>query len=56
MSIVKGLIIGIILVAIGLGMVLSSSTNIWPFVGGLLGLVGAIIIIRTLLADRQKHY
>lgn len=56
MSVVKGLIIGIILVAVGLGMVLSSSTTVMPYVGGLLGLIGAVIIIRTLLADRQKHY
>ena len=52
MSIVKGLIIGIILVAVGLGMVLSSSTSYLPYVGGLLGLIGAGIIIRTLLAHR----
>jgi hypothetical protein len=56
MSVVKGLIIGIILVAVGLGMVLSSSTSILPWVGGLLGVVGAVIIVRTLLADRQHHY
>lgn len=56
MSVVKGLIIGIVLVAVGLGMVLSSSTSFLPWIGGLLGIAGAVLIIRTLLADRQKHY
>ncbi len=54
MSIVKRLVIGIILVAIGLGMVLSSSMALLPYIGGLVGLVGAGIIVRTLLADHQN--
>lgn len=55
MSVVKGLVIGIVLVAVGLGMLLSSSQALLPYIGGLLGLIGAGLIVRTLLADHQSH-
>jgi len=51
MSEVKKLALGILLVAVGLGMLLSSS-GFLPIIGALLGVVGAYLIIRALISGK----
>lgn len=49
MSDVKKLIIGIILVVIGMAMLLSSAGNIFPYIGALIGIVGVVVTVKTLV-------
>jgi hypothetical protein len=50
---IKKLILGITLVAIGLGLVLTAN-KIAPFIGGLLGLIGSYLVVKALLAGNIK--
>ena len=51
MSEVKKLALGIVLVAVGLGMLLSSNGFV-PIIGAILGVVGAYFVIRALISGK----
>jgi hypothetical protein len=51
MSELRKLALGIVLVGVGMFMLLSSG-SIFPYVGGVMGVVGAYFIIRSLFSGK----
>lgn len=52
MSDTKKLLVGIVLVGIAIALILTASSNWLPWLGTILGLIGAILFVMTLVRGR----